>query len=99
MDANEKELTTWGFTKGFRTGFITFILALQTTAIVFLYIDNSQSKDNELMRQEKLYEKMIDYMKPTKDKMESVADKVDTAASRAIQVSNKVDSLSNIKQP
>lgn len=97
MDANEKELTTWGFTKGFRTGLITFILALQTTAIVYLFVAFSRSEREKQQLQAKLYDKMIDYIRPTRDKMEKAADTVVTAATRAIEVSQKVDSISNNK--
>ncbi len=92
QDANEKELTTWGFTKGFRTGLITFILALQTSAIIYLYIDKGNSDKKTIDTQAKLYQQMIDYMRPTKERMDNVVEKVDTAATRVLEVSNKVDS-------
>ncbi|WP_285055133.1 hypothetical protein [Pedobacter ginsengisoli] len=97
MDANEKELTTWGITKGLRTGFITFLFALQMSAIITLFVlyYRSEREKNEL--QAKLYEKMIDYLRPTRDKMENAADTVVTAATKVIEVSQKVDSLSKNK--
>jgi hypothetical protein len=104
QDANEKELTTWGFTKGFRTGLITFILALQTSAIVYLYIDKgqvekekSQTEKEKFESQARLYEQMIEYLRPTKDRMENMVQKVDTVATIVLASANKVDSISNVK--
>lgn len=104
QDANEKELTTWGFTKGFRTGLISFILALQTSAIVYLYIDKgqterekSQTEKEKIELQAKLYEQMIEYMRPTKERMDNVVEKVDTVATRVLEVTNNVDSESKVR--
>jgi hypothetical protein len=106
VDANENELSVWGFTKGLRTGLITFILALLITAVIYLYVDKAKSEARaeekqrlseaqKLQMQKELYEQMIEYLKPTKDRMNTVADKVDTAVTRAINSADRVDSLTN----
>jgi hypothetical protein len=102
VDANEKELSVWGFAGGLRTGLITFILALLIMSNIYLYIDRARadkekalSEAEKLILQEKLYERMIQYIKPTTDRMNTVADKVDTAATRAINSANAVDSITN----
>jgi len=101
-DNNEKELTTWGFTKGMRTGLITFLLGSMMAAIVFLFVDGKksdrQSEKDKIAIQKELYEKMIQMMdkkmeQPVKA-INDVVKKVDTAAGKAIAASITVDSLS-----
>lgn len=110
IDPNEKELTVWGFAGGLRTGLITFILALLIMSNIYLYIDRARadkekalSEADKLKMQEKLYEQMIEYIKPANDRMNNVVNKVETAASKAITTSEKVDSLTtqfnNRKKP
>jgi len=101
LDANDKELTVWGFAKGMRTGLMTFFLAAQMMAIIYLYVDRARadkekamSEAEKLIIQGKLYEQMIEYIKPTRDKMDGAAEKVDKAATVAIAASAKMDSLS-----
>jgi hypothetical protein len=102
VDANEKELSVWGFAGGLRTGLITFILALLIMSNIYLYIDRARadkekalSEADKLKLQKELYERMIQYIKPTTDRMNTVADRVDTAASRVINSANVVDSITN----
>lgn len=94
-DANEKELTVFGFAKGMRAGFVTFIMSMEAIAIIYLFIAFRQSETDKQQLQAKLYEKMIDYIRPTRDKLEEAAKKVDTAV---VKVNNSVeltDSLNN----
>jgi len=93
IDANDKELTVFGFAKGYRAGLITFMLAAQSIAIVSLFFLVVESKNQNQILQAKLYEKMIEYMKPTKDKMNKAADKVITSSENLDSVSTKL--LSN----
>ena len=102
IDPNERELTTWGIAGGLRSGFITFILALLIMAVVYLYIDKSRSDrriydDQERRRQdqERLYKEMIEYMRPEKERLNYAVDTVIKASTRAIESSERLDSLSN----
>lgn len=99
-NANDKELTVFGFSKGMRAGLITFFLALQTMAIIYLFFSLGKANDKKDAIQEKerqnqaeLYEKMIEYLAPTKAKM-------NMAAEKAIVASDNLDSVTTkfIKQ-
>lgn len=94
-DANEKELTVWGFTKGLRTGLITFLLALLIMSNIYLFSVVQQTQKEKYEDQAKRYQDMINFLQPAKDHMNDVANKVDTAATRVISTSDKVDSLTN----
>jgi hypothetical protein len=94
-DANEKELSVWGFTKGLRTGLITFIMAIQMMAIIYLYVDKNQTEREKYDDQAKRYQEMIKFLQPAKDHLNAAAARVDTAAARAISSSQTVDSLTN----
>ena len=94
-DANEKELSVFGFAKGMRAGLITFILSLQTVAIVYLFIALSKSNSEKQELQAKLYEKMIDFIRPTRDKMEETIKRVDTAVVKVTETALATDSLNN----
>lgn len=84
----EKELKTFGFTGKLRTGFVTAIMGLMLTAIVFLTyyaIDlNKQIQET----QGKLYQEMIKEIKsqvketvaPSMQKLDSTLTTVDSAA-------------------
>lgn len=95
-DANEKELSVFGFAKGMRAGLVTFILSLLIGSNIYLFIALENAKEKTLQIQANGYEKMIEYMKPTKDLMTDVAKKVDTAATKAIASSDRVDSVSTM---
>ncbi len=93
LDPNEKELTTWGIAGGFRTGFITFFLALLTMAVVTLFAMFVDLQRDRVKDKDKQIEELKEYLKPTTERMNNVANKVDTAATRVITTSDKVDSL------
>jgi hypothetical protein len=96
-DANEKELTTFGFTKNLRAGLITALFSVLLTSVAFLYREISKAKDRELENQKVLYEKMIDYIDPAKKKLEEAAKKADTVLVQAQASIVTTDSLNNIK--
>jgi len=87
-DANDKEMTVFGLAKGMRGGLITFIMAGQWIAIVVLFYLVIGAKDDKADSQAAVYEKMIEYIKPTKEKMNQAAEKV-------IISSNNLDSATN----
>lgn len=96
---NEKELDTWGFTKGLRTGLITFILGSMMCAIVYLFFQYSSSEKESKLMQKELYEKMLqrvdEKMEQPVKAINDVVSKVDTAAQKATAAAGKVDSLAN----
>jgi hypothetical protein len=94
-DANDKELTVLGFAKGMRAGLVTFMLALQTAGIIYLFTVVLQTQKEKYDDQAQRYKDMINFLQPAKDHMNAAADKVNTAADRAIVSSNTVDSLTN----
>lgn len=93
IDPNEKELSTWGIAGGFRTGFITFFLALLTMAVVTLFTLFFKSQNDRLEDKQKQIEELKEYLRPTTERMNNVANKVDTAATKVITSADKVDSL------
>ncbi|WP_316743431.1 hypothetical protein [Pedobacter antarcticus] len=93
-NANDKELTVFGFSKGMRAGLVTFIMAIEAIGLVYLFFAYQKSEADNRKNQQRIYEQMIDYMKPARDQMYNAASKVDTAATRAIAASDKVDSVS-----
>lgn len=94
-DANEKEFNVFGIAKGMRAGLITFLLAIQMMAIIYLYVDKNQTEKEKYDDQAKRYQEMINFLQPAKDHMNAAAARVDTAAARAISSSQTVDSLTN----
>lgn len=93
MDPNEKELSTWGIAGGFRTGFITFFLALLTMGLVTLFSMIMDLQNDRLKDKEKQIEELKEYMRPTTERMNDAANKVDTAVHKVITSADKVDSL------
>ena len=97
-DANEKELSVFGFAKGMRAGLITFILSLQTIAIIYLFIALSKSESQKQELQAKLYEKMIDFIRPTRDKMDEAVDKVNRVTDQVSETAQFTDSLNRTQK-
>lgn len=81
----EKEFKTLlpGLTNNLRTGFVTAIIAIQFCAIVYLFIAFTEAKNERSELQAKLYQQMIDYLKPTKDKLEESAENVNQVVEKA----------------
>lgn len=96
MDNNEKEAAYFGFTKSMRTGFFTAILGFSFALNVYLLTKIEDLQVDKVELQEKLYERVIESLKPTVQKMNSVTDKVDTVADQASSAASKVDSVSNL---
>ena len=98
-DSNERELTTYGFTKSMRTGLITSLLGLMIGAIVYLFFAFKSSEKEKQAMQKDLYEKMLqrvdEKMKQPLGAINDVIGKVDTAAHKATEAANKVDSISD----
>lgn len=98
-EINEKELSVWGFTKGLRTGFITFLIAVMMMSIGYLFYTVMKSEREKVAMQKELYELVIKRIDtqleaPIKN-INNVTIKADTAATKAISAANKVDSLSS----
>lgn len=76
---NEREFKAFGFiTSKMRSGFLTAVVSLQAIAIVWLFTLLMEAKrDNERM-QSKLYEKMINYLKPPVEHLNQAATRVDS---------------------
>lgn len=100
MDNNQIEADFFGITKKLRTGFFTAILGLSLSANAYFFYSSLKSAKEEskekLEMQEKLYERVIETLRPTVQKMNNVADKVDTVADQASNAASKVDSVSNL---
>jgi hypothetical protein len=96
MDNNEKEAAFFGFTKSMRTGFFTAILGFSFVLNVYLFSEIKDLQIDKVQMQEKLYERVIETLRPTVQKMNNVADKVDTVADQASNAASKVDSVSNL---
>lgn len=85
---NEQELKTFGITGKLRTGFITGIIGLLVSAVVFLYQENRRLNEQNLDIQERLYERMMPVMKQevkqevkqvVTEQVAPIAESVDTA--------------------
>lgn len=84
---NEQELKTFGFTGSLRTGFITGIIGLLISAIVYLFMDNKRLNEQNLEIQEKLYERMIPVVRKevkqeVKEQVSPIAESVDTTTNK-----------------
>ncbi|MNL62257.1 hypothetical protein D3C87_1862630 [compost metagenome] len=64
-------------------------------AIVYLFILVVKLQNQKEEMQAKLYEKMIDYLQPTKERLNNVADKADTAAERVIEATRVIEEKNN----
>ncbi|MNL29834.1 hypothetical protein D3C87_1515350 [compost metagenome] len=93
IDETEREFKTLlpGITGKLRTGFVTAIMGIMLCAIVFLFMLVIQLYRQNAQMQAKMLEKMIDYLEPTKDKLNYAADKADTAAERVIKVTKDIE--------
>lgn len=96
---DEKVLAAWGIGKELRRGILIAIITMLVTAVAFLFI-----KYDQLQRDRALfYEKMIDRVdKKVDDQLEGpikninrVTNKMDTVADRASSAASKVDSVIN----
>jgi len=96
--STEKELSFLGFvTAGWRRGLITFLLALQTLAIIWLYIDKNDTEARSRAYQEKLNDRLLDQVLPVAKKMERAADTVGAAAAKVDSLSNAIKQNAHIK--
>lgn len=93
--AQEKEFNVFGFTRSLRRGLVVTLISIQMVAIVYLYADKSRAEEREKARMEKQYDELLKRVLPTVNRMNEVAEKVDTVADRAGAAALKVDSISN----
>lgn len=93
LNETEKEFKTLmpGLTDRLRTGFVTAIIAMLLCAVIYLFILVIKLQNQKEEMQAKLYEQMIDYLRPTKDRLNNVADKADTAATRVIEAAKSIE--------
>ena len=96
MNNNEQEANFFGMTKSLRQGFFTAILGLSLAVNVFFYIDNKRTDKEKLEMQEKMYERVIQSLAPTVNKMNNAVEKVDTAVINVSNSALKVDSVTNM---
>jgi sensor domain CHASE-containing protein len=101
----EKEFKTLlpGLTDKLRTGFVTAIIAIQFCAIVYLFVAVIQAKNERSELQAKLYQQMIEYIQPAKEKLEASTEKIDKVVEKAntsldISDSLNTQSLKQIKR-